>query len=155
MRIKALVTGAGAAAIMVGLAGGMAMAADGPKPEDAVKYRRGVMQVIKNNFGPIAAVAKGDAPFNDSVATRAATLVVVAKLALEGFVPGSDKAGDTKAKPVVWTKWDDFKGAATTLDGELAKLADIAKTGDAAALKAQVGAVGKACKGCHETFKED
>ncbi len=35
-----------------------------------------------------------------------------------------------------------------------AKLAQVSKSGDEAAVKAQIGATGKACGGCHETFRE-
>jgi cytochrome c556 len=36
----------------------------------------------------------------------------------------------------------------------VAKLVQVSKGGDEAAVKAQIGAVGKSCGGCHETFRE-
>jgi cytochrome c556 len=45
-----------------------------------------------------------------------------------------------------------FRGLAG-LRAETAKLAEAAKTGDRAAIQAQLGATGKACKGCHDEYK--
>jgi cytochrome c556 len=48
---------------------------------------------------------------------------------------------------------DDFKSKAEKMQAETAKLVQAAKTGDAAALKAQVGETGKACKACHDNYR--
>lgn len=123
------------------------------KPEDAIKYRRGVFAVMGWNFGALAAMAKGERPHDkDEAARRAATVAFMSRLPAEGFVPGSDK-GDTKAKPEVWSEMDDFKAKLEKMQAEAAKLADVAKGGDLNALKAQVGETGKACKACHDKFR--
>ena len=44
---------------------------------------------------------------------------------------------------------------AMAFNKEANELAKVAATGDAAALKAQFGKVGEACKGCHEKFRAD
>lgn len=123
------------------------------KPEDAIKYRRGVFAVMGWNFGALAAMAKGERPHDkDEAARRAATVAFMSRLPAEGFIPGSDK-GETKAKPEVWTEMDDFKAKLEKMQGEAAKLADVARGGDLNALKAQVGETGKACKACHDKFR--
>lgn len=53
----------------------------------------------------------------------------------------------------MWTKAAEFKDAADKFQSEAGKLAVVAKSGDEAGMKAQLGAVGKSCKACHETFK--
>jgi cytochrome c556 len=58
------------------------------------------------------------------------------------------------ALPAIWEKPDEFKKASERLQSEVSKLAQVSKTGDEAAVKAQIGATGKACGGCHETFRE-
>ena len=79
------------------------------KPEDAIKYRKGVYSVIGWNFGPMAAMAKGERPYDAAAFARHAEIVAfMSKLPLEGFVPGSD-TGETKAKPEIWLDMDDFK----------------------------------------------
>jgi len=123
------------------------------KPEDAIKYRRGVYAVIGWNFGPMAAMAKGDRPYDAAdFARRAEIVAYMSKLPLEGFVEGSE-TGDTKAKPEIWLDMDDFKAKLEKMQAEAAKLAEVAKKGDLAASKAQLGETGKACKACHDKFR--
>ena len=123
------------------------------KPEDAIKYRQGVYRVIGWNFGPMAAMVKGDRPYDAAAFARNAEIVAyMSKLPLEGFIPGSE-SGETKAKPEIWLDMDDFKTKLEKMQGEAAKLADVAKGGDFAAIKAQFGETGKACKACHDKFR--
>ncbi len=123
------------------------------KPEDAIKYRKSVYAVMGWNFGPLAAMAKGDKPYDkDEAIRRSANIAFVSRLPLEGFIPGSD-LGETKAKPEIWNKMDDFKAKLEKMQGETAKLADVAKLGDFNALKAQIGETGKACKACHDNYR--
>ena len=124
------------------------------KPEDAIKYRQGVYRVIGWNFAPMAAMVKGDRPYDAAAFARNADIVAyMSKLPLEGFVPGSE-AGETKAKPEIWLDMDDFKVKLEKMQGEAAKLAEIAKGGDFAAIKTQFGETGKACKACHDKYRD-
>jgi cytochrome c556 len=123
------------------------------KPEDAIKYRRGVYRVIGWNFGPMAAMAKGNRPYDAAAFARHAEIVAyMSKLPLEGFVPGSE-TGDTKAKPEIWLDMDDFKAKLEKMQAEAAKLAEVAKSGDFDAARAQLGETGKACKACHDKYR--
>ena len=128
--------------------------ADGVKPEDAIKYRKSVMTVMSWQFQPLGAMVKGERPFDKDVFVKnAAYLEVLSKMPLEGFIAGSDKGGDTKAKPEIWTEMDKFKGGMEKLQTETAKLALVAKTGDMNQIKAQFGETAKSCKACHDNFK--
>jgi cytochrome c556 len=123
------------------------------KPEDAIKYRRGVYAVIGWNFRPMATMVKGDRPYDAATfAHNAEIIAYMSKLPLEGFVPGSE-SGDTKAKPEIWLDMDDFKVKLEKMQGEAAKLAEVAKAGDFAAVKAQFGETGNACKACHDKYR--
>ncbi len=53
----------------------------------------------------------------------------------------------------VWKEPAKFKDLQDKLMVETAKLETVAKTGDEAAFKAQVGATGKACGNCHDDFR--
>jgi cytochrome c556 len=123
------------------------------KPEDSIKYRRSAMFLVGSNFGPLAAMAQGKRPYDKEAAIKHASIVAfVSKLPIEGFVPGTD-TGDTKAKPEVWQDMDDFKAKMDKMNQETGKLSQVAQTGDFEALKAQVGETGKACKACHDKFR--
>jgi len=124
------------------------------KPEDAIKYRQSAMFIVGQNFGPLAAMAQGKMPYDkDAVARHAEIIEFVMQLPWERFIPGTD-AGDTKAKPEIWQNPEDFKAKREALLTEVAKLAEVAKTGDFNPLKAQVGATGKACKACHDDYRK-
>jgi cytochrome c556 len=123
------------------------------KPEDAIKYRQSALFIMGQSFGPLAAMAKGDRPYDKELAIKNATIVeFMSKLPWDKFGPGTDM-GNTKAKPEIWENMDDFKAKAEKMQAETAKLLQAAQTGDPAALKAQVGETGKACKACHDNYR--
>ena len=78
----------------------------------------------------------------------------MSKLPWHAFVPGSD-AGNTKAKPEIWADAAKFKTAQDNMQGEMSKLATIAKGGNIDAIKAAVGATGGSCKTCHDAFRKE
>ena len=69
------------------------------------------------------------------------------------FVVAPDQAGKTRALPEVWTNKAKFDEAAQRLQTEVTKLGEVARAKNEAGVKAQFGAVGKACGGCHENFR--
>lgn len=134
-----------------------AHAAD-PKPQDVVEYRKSVYTVIGWNFKPIGAMMKGEIPFDAAAVARHAQYVeMMSKAAPEGFTKGSgpDAVKDTEAKPEIWTSPDKFKTAMTNFQQESTKLAEVAKTGKEADIKAQFGKTAETCKACHKEFKKD
>lgn len=125
------------------------------KPEELLKLRQGVMVTIKSQFGPLAALAKNDAPVTDDAIAKAETLAVLAKLPSLGFAAGTEDLRPSKAKPEIWQKADDFAKLMEALATEAGRLATVAKTRDVQAFKAQVAATGKTCKTCHDTYRAE
>jgi cytochrome c556 len=66
---------------------------------------------------------------------------------------GPESGAKTYALPSVWQKQADFTRLGKAAQAEAAKLVQVAGTKDAAALKAQTFATGKACKACHDDFR--
>ena len=54
----------------------------------------------------------------------------------------------------IWAKLDDFQKKMEAFQSEASKLGDLAVAGDREAIKTQFSATGKACKSCHDAFKE-
>lgn len=139
------------------LAAAPAMAADESKADEQIKYRQSAMTLVKTYFGPLGAMSQNKLPFDQAkVAQYSEILAVLAKLPVDPYPPGSEK-GDklkTKAKAEVWTDAAKLKQVNDKFVQESAKLAQVAKGGDVKAIKAQIGAVGKTCKACHDDFKE-
>jgi len=133
--------------------GGLAMAGFA-KPEDAIRYRQAVMTVIGEHFGSMAAMVKGQAPYNkDELEHNAAVLRTMAGLAWEAvMVPGSDR-GRTTLSALAMKEKDKFMTMAQQFQSAVEKLEQSSKSGDMEAVKAQFGEVAKSCKACHSTYR--
>lgn len=147
---KTLAAGLAAAALIASASGAFAQ----QKPEETLKMRQGLMQAVKLQAGAILGFAAGKNDLPADAAARAENLTMLAKLAPMGWGKGSEALPDAKTKPEAFTD-SKFQDGWKTLAVEAAKLSDAAKTGNADAIKAQAGAVGKVCKGCHDDFKKD
>ena len=124
------------------------------KPEVLVGQRQAAMKLQGKYWGPLSAMAQGKAPYDAAVVARnAAYLDVLDKMPWDGFNP-STKDVKSAALPAVYDEPAKFKEAQERLQSEVSKLVAVSKSGDEAAVKAQLGATGKACGGCHETFRE-
>ncbi|HLQ02725.1 MAG TPA: cytochrome c [Burkholderiales bacterium] len=127
------------------------------KPEVLVKQRQSAMTLQGKYFGPMAGMAQGKVPYNgDVVARNAAYLDVLDKMPWDGFAESTKDLKDVKtaALPAIWNEPAKFKEAQERLQSEVSKLVSVSKSGDEAAVKAQIGAVGKSCGGCHENFRQ-
>lgn len=137
-----------------GLATALPAAAQFAKPEDAIKYRQSAMFLQSQHMARIGAMVNGRVPFDaKAVADNAEVLATVTKLPFTAFIDGTDK-GTTRAKPEIWAEKDKFMAAASKMQEEVVKLNAAAKTGNAEQVKAAFGAVGQACKGCHDSYQK-
>lgn len=124
------------------------------KPEDAIKYRQSALSVMGTHFGRIGAMANGRVPFDAKVAAANADIVAeMAKLPWAAFSPDSDKGGNTKAKPEIWTEQAKFRESSDKLIAESGKLAAAAKTGNLDSLKTAFAATADTCKVCHDAYR--
>ena len=124
------------------------------KPDVLVKQRQAAMTLQGKYFGPMAGMAQGRVPYSaETVQRNAAYLETLSKMPWDGFQE-STKGEKSAALPAIWEKGGEFRQAAERFESEASKLVQVAKSGDEGAVKAQIGAVGKSCGGCHETFRE-
>lgn len=139
---------------LAGLTTVLPAAAQFQKPEDAVRYRQGVMRVMGEHFGRIGAMVNGRVPYDPAaVQANAAITTMLSKLPFAAFGPGTD-TGDTRAKPDIWTETAKFKAAASKMQDEMAKLNAAAQGGNQDQVKTAFGATGAACKACHDDFRK-
>lgn len=149
--MKKIITGSVLVAIGLSMA---SIAQAQVKPEILVKQRQAAMTLQGKYFGPLGGMAQGKVPYDANVVARnAGYLEALSKMPWDGFAPGT-KDVKSAALPAVFTDTAKFKEAQDRLQSEVAKLVSVSKGGDEAAVKAQLGAVGKSCGGCHETFRE-
>ncbi len=149
--MKALACLAAAASLLAFAAPASAQFA---KPEDAIKYRQSSLSVMGTHFGRIGAMVNGRIPFDAKVAADNADLVVtMSKLPWVAFGPDTDKGGNTKAKPEIWTEQAKFKEYGDKMQAEAVKLAAAAKTGSLDTLKTSFAATADTCKTCHDAYR--
>jgi cytochrome c556 len=124
------------------------------KPEILVKQRQAAMTLQGKYFGPLAGMAQGKLPYDASIVQRnAGYLDVLDRMPWDGFDP-STKNVKSAALPAIWNEPAKFKEAQERLQSEVSRFVSVSKGGDEGAVKAQIGAVGKACGNCHENFRE-
>lgn len=145
---------AGMTALAIAVGATTLSAAD--EPANLIKYRQTTMKSFGAHMGMIAAVLKGQVSFSDEVEGHAHAINQMSKNLLRLFPAGSGtEAGETRALPAIWEKRGDFEATVMVLQDESAKLAQVAKSGDMAAIGAQVGALGKnACGACHKAYRK-
>jgi cytochrome c556 len=133
------------------------------KPEDQIKARQAGYRFMAWNMGKIKGAVEGPADqYNkDTVANAAKAVAAVANSGMGAlFGPGTDKAiGDlkTRVKPEFFdpANREELGKIAKNFVMEANKLAEVSASGDQAAMKAQFGDMGKACKACHDKFREE
>ena len=123
------------------------------KPEDAIRYRQGVMNTMGNHFyARLGAMANGRIPFDPHLAVENAEITaMLSKLPWNAFPVGSD-GSPAKTTPKVWTEQEKFKDLSEKMQAEMIKLLATAKTGNFDNYKLAYRATANACKACHDNF---
>ena len=130
--------------------------AQSPTPaEKAIQYRQAVFKVIAGNFGPLAQSAQGKLELTPAAARRyAERLASITSFVGEAF-PDISREGETKARPEIWTSRAEFDKLLGDLTTATRSLATVSASGSTKPedFKAAVGAVGNACKACHDQVR--
>lgn len=133
------------------------------KPEDSVKYRQGVMQLMDFHlYRQIGSMVNGRIPFDAKLAAdNAALLATLAPLPWSAFPPGTDsgksesgksESGKSDAKPAIWTEQAKFKDLSEKMQAQVGRLQAASKTGDLEALRTAYRATTNTCKACHDAY---
>ena len=125
--------------------------------DDAIAARRGFFSMINFNLAPLAAMAKGEMPYDAAKARQAsANLSALGSVAIEGLFPAgssnADKAGATRALPAIWSDTADFASKVNGLRNGIAAMATAVEGGQSA-LGAGVQALGGSCAACHRPYR--
>ncbi len=134
------------------LASGSALAQ--AKPEDVIKFRKGVYQVVGWHMRPLGAMVKGQMPYDQAAFVKNAEIIaMMSKVAPDAFAAGSDK-GETRAKPEIWSDAAGFKKVMDGFQAEAAKMAQVAKTATSVdQVRGQFSALSKSCGACHDNYR--
>jgi cytochrome c556 len=140
---------------LAALAGGIAIAQAQTGAAGAIDTRQQAMKANGGAMRALTPIVRGEQPWNQQTAVQAATTLNNTGKAIPSVFPqgSGPEAGKTDALPAIWQNWSDFQTKAKALETESAKLLQLAQSGDEAGFKAQFPAVGRACGGCHETYR--
>ncbi|MDF1721419.1 MAG: cytochrome c [Minwuia sp.] len=108
------------------------------------------MKEIGGAMKAISDVAKGNAEASDATVAAAMKINTLSQQVPSWFPEGS---GEYRAKANIWTDWAGFKAANDKFVAASADLVEATKTMDAGKIGAALGATGKTCGGCHETYR--
>ncbi len=136
----------------------LATGAQAGEMDKPVAARKAVMKLNGFYMGQLGGMAKGKAPYDAKKAQGAANgLLALAALDTSTMWlagSGNDKLGDkTRAKPEIWSTYPEVANKGKALAIALQNLVKVAGTG-LDGLRGGIGAVGKACGGCHKPFRE-
>ena len=146
--VLALAVGVGIIGAGAGLAAGSA--------DDMINARQAEMKVNMKAMKDLVSILKGETKYDAAAVQAAAKSITDAQA--EGVAKdvwnASSQTGatvKTGAKAEIWTDAAGFTADWKTLDTAVAALA---ATTDEASFKAAFPALGAACKGCHEKFRQ-
>ncbi len=146
MKLKTALFALALAGFGTGIGVSAVTAADSP-----VEVREGLMKKAGGAMGALAAITKGEKPYDAAVVKASlTTLSDVGKDFPNHFPEGSDAGSE--ASPEIWKNFDDFKAKAAKLTSDadmlLAQL-----PADQAGVKAAVGTLGADCSSCHQVYR--
>lgn len=133
--------------------------ADAKAIQSAVKARQSLMTLNAFNVGLLGAMAKGEIEYDADAATAAAASLAALSEVDQSrmWPPGSDteSLGDeaTEALPAIWAA-DSKAGDAQMAFQDAAAAMETAAGGGLDSLRGAMGPLGKACGGCHETYRK-
>ena len=151
MKFGWLMVGLVGAALIGGTVTTMHSAVAQTSAADAIKARKDVMHDFGGAFGPINRVVRGEDPNVTGVTEKAMIWANAAKKLPPLFPAGSGRESgqETRAKPEIWSNRAEFDADINKLVVASTTLADVAKTGDLGAVKAQFAVAVQACQTCH------
>jgi len=130
------------------------------KPEDQIRWRQSAYHTLAWSMARIKANVEGT--YNKDQVTEAANVIQAVANSKMGalFQPntGSGKGWkETRVKPEFFKpeSKEEIGKIAGAYVKEANEMAKVAAAGDAAAVKAQFGKLGDACKACHDKFRKD
>lgn len=122
-----------------------------------VTFRKSLLQLVRSNMGPLGAMAKGNIPMDaDVIALNASRIEFLADMMNEYFaIDTTAYSVETDAKDDVWKNYEDFTGKASDLVNAAADLQELVASNQSSEFRKGIGAVGAACKACHDDYKKD
>ena len=131
-------------------------AAQDQRSDDYVEYRQAAFTAMGWHFKKMGAMIQGRAPYDVlEFKRRAEAVSALSQLPAEGFVPETQNTElPTRLKPEMWYQKERFDTYMQDLTTATAELAAQAGAEDKDDLRSAFGGAARACKNCHDRFRE-
>lgn len=130
-------------------AASMAVAEDAPQ-----MVRQTMMKKMAGALGGLAAIAKGDKPYDAAIVKASfTTMQDVAHNFPDHFPVGSETGMGTEASPKIWSDNAGFRAKAKALEDAASKQL-AALPADQAGVGAALKSVGGLCGDCHQAYRQ-
>ena len=114
------------------------------------------MEKIGKATKAISRELKASAPNLATIRSSAATISGLAPKVPAWFPPGTGPdVGKTMAKPEIWQKPQDFAAKSKTFEEAALAFHAAARSGDIASIKTRFADLGKSCKACHDSYRNE
>lgn len=120
--------------------------------QDSIDYRQHIMKTLAAQVDAVQLLIEHKVPAADesNITSHTKILAMTAATAKSAFTP---KAPGGRAKPAVWSNWNDFAKRLDRLSANMADLDKAASSGGVAAVAAKMQAA-LVCKDCHDQYRE-
>lgn len=136
-------------------AGAYLFTAAGPgAAEDPIEARQQAMKDNGKAAKQLGAIFKGEAEFDGDVVRRNAEIIAAKIADAKKLFPEGSTSDDSRAKPEIWEKWDEFAAAADEAITAAEAVAAVGANDDADGFKPAFASLGKSCGGCHKPFRK-
>lgn len=120
---------------------------------NVIKERQDLMKQNGDDMTIVISMLKGEKPYDAKAAGEAVGRINVSALRFVSLFPeGSEKGGNTRAKPEIWKNKKDFEDWGKQLQQDTAK-AQAAAAGGLSSMNTALMEVNKTCSGCHDDYR--
>lgn len=130
-------------------------AEDQERAQAAIDTRQGLLKVVGHYIGPMVGMARGQIDYDaDLVSTNAQKMGQLTAMIPDLFKMNTSQSGiASDSLEGIWDNTEDFVSKAEIASQRAFDLAEAAKDGKGAFMKA-FGAAGGACKSCHDDYRQ-
>ncbi|MCL4410546.1 MAG: cytochrome c [Gammaproteobacteria bacterium] len=154
-----LITTLTAAALTLGLAtfATPAISSAFTNAEDAVEYRQSAFKLIRENFGYMSGMVRGEIDFDaEQFQKRSKALVHLSNIPFDAFTgAGENATNNSDALPAIWQNWSDFESKRDAFQSAALELAEAAESGNVRDIRPKFMATARTCQQCHEGYRAD
>lgn len=124
--------------------------------DEAVAYRQQAFQLIRQNFGYMAGMVRGEIDFDGEMfEQRAQALHHLSNIPWDGFKhAGENYSGSGDARAEIWQNHAEFEQLAQQLQEDARKLAEAAASHNLGDVRSAFMATARNCQQCHEQYRD-